>query len=310
MAAPTVIKWTDPGAPALTRTAGSLIRVLDYCLPQRGWVKTFTGTNKAVYRAASGTERKFYHFQNDAAFRSSFALAGVKAYDSMSDVDTGAGLWCSGGAIQISQNAADTIIRPWICIVGEKGFWFLVSPYSTTDTLNTYSSAQYYFGETIPMLPGKTARSVCSAGVPSDDGSCQANDLYFYYPNNRYSRICRDLNAAGVGVLFRGWPDMYYRAGGDAGYPLLRSDIVPRSMDYPYNGGLTKCHGVVVDDNNALGDHIPGYAFPVHNGQCFTQWQVIDDSYLICKTCNYTSWEYSSQGLYYGVMMIDISEDA
>lgn len=93
----TIYHSTDVGAPVLTTTAGSLVALLDACLVDgygaksaAGWVKPFTGTNKAVYQPGPGAVSRKYFRVNDAAAGTSGANeALIRGFDSMSDIDTG-----------------------------------------------------------------------------------------------------------------------------------------------------------------------------------------------------------------------------
>lgn len=79
---------SDPGAPALNPLNGSLTNVLDWALDTsdatNGWEIAFTATNKRVYRSRYGIRD---YFRIDDSAGSGAAL--VRAYEAMSDVDTG-----------------------------------------------------------------------------------------------------------------------------------------------------------------------------------------------------------------------------
>src|SRR5574337_1555206 len=87
-----VYRSSDASAPVLTGQAGSLITVLDACLisgygskSPAGWVKPYSGTNLAAYRAATGNQ--FYFRVDD----SGTVEARISGYETMSDVNTGTG---------------------------------------------------------------------------------------------------------------------------------------------------------------------------------------------------------------------------
>ncbi len=113
----TVYRSTDAGAPQLNGVAGSLITVLDAVLvngygskPAAGWTKPFSGTNKAVYRNSptlgTGT---YYRVRDDATNGINATCAQVRGYETMTNVDTGAGPFPS-----FTQRAEST---PSICII-------------------------------------------------------------------------------------------------------------------------------------------------------------------------------------------------
>ena len=96
-----IFKATDSGAPAATlNVAGQLAAILRACLidgygtgedykaPVGGWSEPFAEANNvAVFRADTGN-RQFYQIQDSSA-----AGAPFRAYESMSDIDTGVGVW-------------------------------------------------------------------------------------------------------------------------------------------------------------------------------------------------------------------------
>lgn len=167
MGAPMVIKWTDGGAPTLSREASSLIGVLDYCLPQKGWTKVFSGTDKAVFRAGSGV-RKFFRVVNDDSFyyistSYAYCLGRIDAFDAMTDVDTGTGQW-EQSYFNVSYTGTP-VPRPWMCIFNETTLLFVCLPYKTTGVdMGTANSILLGFGDTVAALPGNTSRSFVAGG--------------------------------------------------------------------------------------------------------------------------------------------------
>lgn len=55
-----VLRSTDPGAPALSGTNGSLVAVLDWALAQKGWTTIATATNQRIYKQAAGNGYGLY----------------------------------------------------------------------------------------------------------------------------------------------------------------------------------------------------------------------------------------------------------
>ena len=92
-----IFKATDTGAPsAALNVQGSLAAILRACLidgygttlPVGGWSEPFAESGGvSVFRADTGN-RQFYQFADTAG-----AYAVIKAYESMSDLTTGAGEW-------------------------------------------------------------------------------------------------------------------------------------------------------------------------------------------------------------------------
>lgn len=268
--APTVIKWTDPNVPVLTRSASSLIGVLDYCLPLRGWEKVFSEPGKAVYRAGTG-ERKLYRVLNDGSFYYNsttyqYCHAKVTAYDSMSGIDTGSGQWAENYVCVSMSGTA--VARPWICIVDEKGFWIITFPAQVASggAMNTYACSPSYFGETIPALPGNSARSV-AAGGPLNVLTSHVTTLTA--PSGNMLRVNRSLDGATLSIaswLTANGGSPYIDNAEPYGHFTLGGGMYP----YPYNGDLLYGQPLLNDAvAYSLGDFIPGLYYPLHKGSYF-----------------------------------------
>lgn len=84
---------SDAGAPVLSGVIGAMVAVLDWALDTtdaiNGWEIVFTATGKRVYRSRYGV-RPYLRVSDDGTYGTSPALqAGVFAYETMSDIDTG-----------------------------------------------------------------------------------------------------------------------------------------------------------------------------------------------------------------------------
>ena len=95
-------------------------------LAPAGWSKAFSGTNLAAYQSNNVASTKAYLRVNDTATQN----ATVRAYESMSDINTGTGecptasqavavYWCKA-------NASAGAPRPWIVIADDKTMWIKV----------------------------------------------------------------------------------------------------------------------------------------------------------------------------------------
>lgn len=93
----------------VTGQVGSLITALDAALVTgQGWGKAFSGTNKAAYRAASGS-RMYFRVQDDAPVTAKEAR--ITGYESMSDVDTGANPFPTAAQNPVGNSVACMIAR-------------------------------------------------------------------------------------------------------------------------------------------------------------------------------------------------------
>jgi len=155
----TIYKSSDASAPSLTGQTGSLITVLDAVLVNgygskaaAGWAKTYSGTSKAVYRAASGA-RLYYRIQDDGPGLGSFREARLTGYVAMTDVDTGtnpfptaalaAPLGLGGAFMPIRKSASlDATARSWIIVADARTVYMF---FLSGDTAGTYKAST--FGE-------------------------------------------------------------------------------------------------------------------------------------------------------------------
>lgn len=153
-----VYRWDDASATALNNAAGCFNNILYACLvtgygsrTAAGWTRTYSGTNKAVYRPASGNQ---YYLRVDDTGTTS---ARVRGYETVSDVDTGTGPFptdaqISGGLYHHKASGATTV--PWVMVANGSAFWFWCD-YSNDSTAGqvmffgdltnkTYSSDAYH----------------------------------------------------------------------------------------------------------------------------------------------------------------------
>jgi len=164
-----VYRWDGAGAPQLQAVAGNLIAVLDYALVTgKGWTKVFSATNKAVYRPPQGN--RFYLRVDDTGTTD----AQVKAYETMSDVDTGTGTFPAGTTQYNARKAAsvDGINRRWVIVADEKLFhmWAQSDTNLVLPTNGTYLS----FGDLRTLLPGDAYCTILS-GANSTGGMTNMN---------------------------------------------------------------------------------------------------------------------------------------
>lgn len=155
-----ILRSTDFGAPTLNGTAGSLLGVLRALLDTGGsdayWQEVFTGTNKAVFRALSG-ERYYLRVDDSTA-----QYASVRAFDTMSDVDTGTNQFPSGAQMTNNvwhkSNTANSTARTYLGVASDRFFLLLVSGGWTGSGQDLYC-----FGETKKTNPSDTGATVLRA---------------------------------------------------------------------------------------------------------------------------------------------------
>lgn len=92
-----------------------------------GWEKTYSTTNKAVYRSTNVEGTRCYLRVDDTVT----LMSRVVGYSSMTDVDTGAGIFpsssqMSGGAYWPKSNSSDSSSRVWTVIADDRSFFIHV----------------------------------------------------------------------------------------------------------------------------------------------------------------------------------------
>ena len=151
MSAATVLTSAMSGVPALSGSGGSLAALFRYIAPILGWSIEFdNGTDIIVIRPQSyrGGQALFYRI-DDRAARGGAAprVAEVRAYESMSDINTGAGL--VGPAYIQKSPTADTVSCPYT-VAGDAYGCFFNTAGILSGTMRTKDFVSY-IGFDIPL---------------------------------------------------------------------------------------------------------------------------------------------------------------
>jgi hypothetical protein len=162
-----------PATPA-TGTITAKVAPLD-------WGKPFSGTNKAAYRSAEVTGTRLYlRVDDNNPNADSYKNAFLRGYESMSDVDTGTGLFpttalATNGIFLNKSSASDATSRAWE-LFGD-GFEF---HFFYTTTADSAGRRQFHFGDPASdllsdpygaLIYGDTA---ASSGAPNISSSAHA----------------------------------------------------------------------------------------------------------------------------------------
>lgn len=192
---------------------GSLITALDTALVGQGWTKAFAGVNKAAYYSGGATHPVYLRIDDSGPGAGGAKEARMTGYETMTDVDTGTGLFPTaalglGGvtaayAIRKS-NTADATARAYYIYADPATVYFFCS---TGDVAGAYSS--FGFGKFDARSSTETWNNICVGKF--DENSSPATDQL-----NQVVRIITDnsLDAAGHGCLQR----TYTGVGGAIAY--------------------------------------------------------------------------------------------
>lgn len=220
-----------------------------------GWVKAFSGTNKAAYKVdatkhpqSTGCLIRFDDNQSNYCTR----LAG---FESMSSVDIGTGQFptdgqMSGGLWLLkNQSASTTAYRPWFLVGDGKIFYFGVASYTDDPLYGGPSWAA--FGEYRSVTSGDAFNFVVAGNYPADSTpSPDQNHTFCNASRTDYQYLARSYDGLSGSARFqaRSWPSGY-SGSGEANAPLA----------YPNgpNNGLYLCPLEIMELND-YGNHHRG----------------------------------------------------
>ncbi|GAB3305607.1 hypothetical protein [Luteimonas notoginsengisoli] len=171
----TVYRSTDPGAPSLSGTAGSLTAFLDAILvdgygsgadvkPGLGWTRQFSGTNKRVYQNNPTSGSGFLLRIDDSATVGNARHAWATCYESMSDIDTGAGQHplpsdYPNGSLIPKSNVLSSAPRAWRAIGNERCLYLFID----VGVQGIDYALPHFFGDIVSFKPGDACHSAVSS---------------------------------------------------------------------------------------------------------------------------------------------------
>lgn len=214
----TVYKSTDPSAPTLDGTAGSLIALLDACLingygakPAAGWTKEYSDTNKAAYRTPASTNQFYLQVLDNEVTNTRYAT--VDGYESMTDVDTGTNKFGAPTNYVHKSITSDATTRPWSLYTNGLIFHMFVDNGGADRT-------GFTFGDCTPLIAGDNWNTVISA---TDNTSATVADSWFTN-NERFFARNPDGSSFNIQTLYD-----YYLGSSQSG-----------NLGRPYDGTIIR----------------------------------------------------------------------
>lgn len=139
--------YTITGTPNSPATGTRITKVAPL-----GWSKTYTGTNKGVYRGNEVTGTRLYLRVDDTT--DSGKSAGMRGYEAMTDVDTGTGLFptvlqMATGIVLTKSDTASSAARPWV-LVGDGYEFLLFTAGFAVSYANIYGT--FHFGDPLSEM--------------------------------------------------------------------------------------------------------------------------------------------------------------
>ncbi len=154
-----------------------------------GWEKAYTGTNKAAYRSQDVTGTRLYLRVDDTVGM----YANVSGYETMSDIDTGAGAFNGGGTGRWSKSTvANTNARAWRVFADSRCVYLFVNGGSNQ---GNYEVACGWFGDIISNL---SADAYGCGIVANDQYNCDyvLSQLFSSYLSSQLARAYTQIGAA------------------------------------------------------------------------------------------------------------------
>lgn len=173
--------------------------------PAHDWEKTYSGTNKAVYRSVNLEASGHYLRVDDTGTQT----AAVRGYVAMSDVDTGTGPFPTTAQMSTalwvkSMQASGTAVR-WMFFADARFFGIAIAPYSYSNA--TYLSAPLRgFGDAIGLADAgdvwATVLSCCNSADQWVRGSLDSPSVrYAIQGTNVFARSITGTGSAKLAVL-------------------------------------------------------------------------------------------------------------
>jgi len=289
---------TDASAPVLNGSAGTMINLLAKCLVNgygskspAGWTVEYTDlANRMVFRAPTG-HRRFLRVDDDIP--SLNRLATVQAYNIMSGVDTGEGLFPlltqSATGIQFLKSDVEdgTNLRDWILLANEKIFYLIVNWNLSAQFVDATISC---FGEYYSFNPSDAYNTIL-AGKRTQSFSIDSN----LNPFGSYSNISSTVDGT--------YTERAFTQIGSSVLMGKHGDSAKAGLQFPNptDGGVFYAPICLTEPNVVRGIlpgiwHIPHNASDMNHGDTFDGVGVhAGKTFMICK-------------YYQGVVALEISD--
>lgn len=231
-----------------------------------GWTKPYSGTNKGAYLPAVQYVQCYLRVQDDSSTPTSASgrWAKVRGYESMSDVDTGTGLFptaaqSTNALTWWKSSTSDSTARPW-WLVGDAGIFYL--------GMAAYASYPAVFGGCafgdINSIKGGDAYSSFLHGFPAGTDTA---------PSTHNSNVFTSLGAYNATQAGRYLARTYAQSGtavaagwmGDNGVSTIIGGVGGLAYPHPPDNGFLFAPIAVVEGSIMRSRALPGFYQPLHN---------------------------------------------
>ncbi len=272
-----------------------------------GWSRPYSGTNKAVFQASAGTQ--FCLRVDDAASGAGGAKEALcRGYESMTDVDTGTGLFptsaqLTNGIVWRKSYDANSNARSWNLIGDDRSFYFIVKAYEPAG----YESRQFmFFGDICSFKSGDAYPCViCGKNAT---GTSTVNIEIFGFPQSSMPSA-KDMFVARSYLQVGGSTQIALAALFYAGSSSYTSGKQGLSGPNPADNGF-HMHPVAVQELGCLRGRMPGlWALPFATG--LGHWVALDNvenlDGRILRTINTGDGDSDSSTINVGQFLIDVT---
>lgn len=230
-----------------------------------GWTKPFSGTNKAAYLPKAQYVQCYLRVQDDSStpYSANGRWAKVRGYETMSNVDTGSGLFptvaqATNGLSFFKSDASSAATRGW-WLVGDGGIFYM-----GTFWHNSYlsSAGGYAFGDPNSLRSGDAYSAFLAAEPAGNDGES-------YYPG--LYNVFATLGAFNTTQAGKYLARSYNQLGGSLLAGMVGDNGISINMGcsglaypHPVDNGLLFSPVGVVENNCVRSRALPGLYYPLH----------------------------------------------
>jgi hypothetical protein len=262
------VTWTAPGSWA-TNAVNSVtqywVRVRASANPSTtptvnyltvgGWTRAYSGTNKAAYRQASGSNGFLLRVDDTGT-----TTARGVGYESMTDVDTGAGPFptsaqVSGGLYWAKSNTADATARPWIVACSEKLFHYQCNHNSASDGL---TSQIHTFGDIKSYKSGDVFATIHIGALSATMASNNTMHLLATTGTSNGHYMARTYTQLGTSIQCSKHTDSAKNGSSNLGAGGV-------TYPHPVDGGLYLAPLWINESASVVRGELPGLWAPLHN---------------------------------------------
>lgn len=164
-----------------------------------GWEKKFSGTNKAVFKSLSPEANTSYLWVSDTGTTN----ANVRAYEAMTDVDTGTGAaptvaQLASGGYWAKSAAANVTPIGWDLFSDARAFYYCPAPYTAYST-QFIGQGCWFYGDPIAFKSNDAFSTAIFFGNQDNTQYVNLGSI-FYTTNTDGPRVARSYSGLGASV--------------------------------------------------------------------------------------------------------------